>query len=106
MDIKSLVKENEKIVINGHCYEQGSLNVYGDIIVTDKRILTQYNKSIYIISFSEVSQIEYHYSDYSEKYVIFVRTTGDSSVEICFASNTEWREWSEKVFTAINKYMK
>ena len=106
MKIKDLVKVYENTVINGHVYGDDDCKIYGDIIITDKRILIQYESAIYIIKLSEVSSICYYFYDCGSRCWGIAVYYGEKNDErIYFPNTTEWRSWSEKVFETLNKYI-
>ena len=104
MQIKELLKENETVVVKGRVYKNESLKECGDLIVTDRRILTQFGEAISISKISEVVQISTCCTSPYNNYVIYVLLDGDNREDLYFATNADWRAWKDTVFEALSKY--
>lgn len=102
MEIKNLLQENEIKVIHGYIYIDYNCTTSGEIIITDKKVMTQSEDSICVIKLSEVVCIRYGTTD--KNCTIVIKSCTDD-IHIYFPKNAEWRAWSEKVFTALNKYI-
>ena len=105
MTIKNLIKPNETILINGHVYFDDECTNYGDIIITDQRILTMdKEKNITITKNSNILGVRYIMPcKYYNRYGISLCQQVHCGVHFNFPNTIEWVEWSEKILSILSK---
>ena len=99
MKIEDLITGAENITIKGRCYDNPMLTRYGDIIITDKKVLVQYDKCTTVLMRQYITKVEYRLND--SDICIYIYTSDQYPFGFHFAKTPDWRNWSEEVYAAL-----